>query len=308
MKIERIVIGTDFSAPSLEAARWTAAHFAPGAELVLVYAIYFPEPPRFLRDRYPHVEELVETARKGAEERLRALARSLVALGAGRGTRTDVRVGVPSDAIAAAAAEHGAELVVVGPHGERARPWNLLGTTAQHLVSVSPVPVLLAAGRRASRPRSILVPLLGADETPSVMAWTHRLAEHFDADVTALHVVSSAVVSHLLAAAPVPAGHAAEPNAEQLRDEVSREVSGEADRWMAGLLAAGLPRDRVSSEVAFGEAGQEILATADRRESDLIVMGRARHAGSARRALFGSVTSEVLRGARCPVLVVGEGE
>lgn len=59
----------------------------------------------------------------------------------------------------------------------------------------------------------------------------------------------------------------------------------------------------IETEVTFGEPGQEILFAATRLRSDLIVIGRAR-SGAVRRALLGSVTSEVLREAPCPVLVV----
>jgi nucleotide-binding universal stress UspA family protein len=303
MKLERVVIGIDFSAPSLEAARWTAHHFARGAELVLVHAVHIPEPPRFLRGRYPEMDELVESARRGAEERLRGVVASLSCAVCATRVRTEVRVGEPSAVLAAAAADLGADLVVVGPHGERARPWNLLGTTAQHLVKLSPVPVLLATGVHdvhGATPRSLLVPLADGDVTPEVLRWTRLFAERFDARVTALHVVNAVAASHVLAAAPLAATMAQVQSGPWLE-----EIRGEADRWMGGLLAAGLPSDRVASEVTFGDTGGEILAAADRLESEMIVMGR-RHDGGVRRALLGSITSEVLRGATCPVLVVGE--
>jgi Universal stress protein family len=63
--LKRVVVGIDFSESSLTAATWVARHVAPGAELVLVYALHVPEPPSFLRGKYPPRERLIETARAG---------------------------------------------------------------------------------------------------------------------------------------------------------------------------------------------------------------------------------------------------
>ncbi|HKG94720.1 MAG TPA: universal stress protein [Gemmatimonadaceae bacterium] len=309
MRLERLVVGVDFSAASVAAAKWAATHFAPGAELTLVHAVYVPEPPRFLRGRFPPVEGVVENARRGADARLAELAASLPRLGAGT-VRAEVRVGRPEYEVARAANVWNADVVVVGRHGERPVPWNALGATAQHLVEISPVPVLLATGLRDVRPRGILVPLTDSDVAPCVLQWVRFLGTRFGASVTALHVIGSAVMAHLLAAAPtVVAGgqpdYFVPPDANRLR--AVAEVRGDADRWLAGLLRTDVSRDRATSEVTFGEAGQEILAAAERLGSELIVMGRQRE-GALRRAILGSVTGEVLRGANCPVLVVGEPE
>jgi nucleotide-binding universal stress UspA family protein len=87
-------------------------------------------------------------------------------------------------------------------------------------------------------------------------------------------------------------------------DEEPREgLRRDADRWVRGIVGADVPPERVRSEVTFGEAGQEILAAAERHDTDLIVTGS--HGGGAmRRLVVGSVAAEVLRGATCPVLVV----
>jgi nucleotide-binding universal stress UspA family protein len=57
---------------------------------------------------------------------------------------------------------------------------------------------------------------------------------------------------------------------------------------------------------ARGKPYREILALADEREVDLIVIGvRGRNAIDL--ALFGSTTNQVVRRARCPVLVIPGG-
>jgi nucleotide-binding universal stress UspA family protein len=221
-----------------------------------------------------------------------------------------VRVGRPESELAEAARIWDADVVVVGRHGERPVPWNVLGATAQHLVELSPVPVLLATGLRDVKPRRILVPLSDSKVTPRVLHWVRFLARRYGASVTALHVIGSAVMAHVIAAIPAAAVVGTPDSLAPDDDERARaiaEVRGDADRWLSELLRMDVPPERAASEVTFGEAGQEILATAGRLDSELIVMGR-QHEGALRRAILGSVTSEVLRGAPCPVLVVGEPE
>jgi nucleotide-binding universal stress UspA family protein len=264
MKLDRVVIATDFTDSSGAAARWAALHLVAGAELVLVHGVDVPEPTAVRRARAPARRVLIDTARTGADAWLRALSPSL---GAAR-VWLEVRVGSAAEEIAAIARRYEADLIVTG----------LLGT-----------------GVRDVRPRRILAARDGGDATDAVVSCARLLAERSGAGVTALHVVPSAVLGAALAPA-VPGADAADDDG---RDPSRRD----ADRYADALVAGGLPRDRVSSETAFGEPGQEILAAAERHESELVVMG-THNRGGVRRLLLGSVAREVLRGAACPVVVV----
>jgi universal stress protein E len=298
MDIQRVVIGIDFTAASLVAAKWVANHVAGNSEMILAYSIYAPQPPRFLKGRYPPIESLLQVARDGAERKLRDLGDTLPCDFIWK----EVRVGAPADELPAVARDFHADLIVVGAHTERHGFFGRSRSTAEQLISRSPVPVLLAANVRDVRPRRILVALDDADITPAVLRWAQFLGNHFDARVTAVHVIGSAVLSHVLSVR-------AATGDDQISDQlvVSAEFKNDADRWMQSLLDTGLDSDRVDSEVLFGEAGQEIVAAAERLGSELIVMG-SRGAGSLGKRVLGSVASEVLRAAACPVLVVTEDE
>jgi len=294
MELKRVVIGTDFSDSSISAARWTAAYFANAAEVVLVHSIFVPTPPGFLRGRFPAPEVVVATAREGAEKRLHALAESL----APAVVQTEVRVGPAAEQIATVAKEHAADLVVVGKHGQRTGIWSRLGTTAERLVANSPAPVLVVPKVPAAAPKNVLVALEDPEEAVWVLDWLRYVVERFSAQVTALHVVSSAILAGVLSVASSgPSG----------AEELKNEIRGQSDQWRSRFEAAGVPAAAMDSELTFGEPGQEIVAAADRLRSDLIVLGRAR-GGRARRALLGSVTDEVLSAANCPVLVVTESD
>jgi len=296
MRLERVVIGMDFSTPATAAAAWTARHFTPDAELVLVHAIVVPEVPRFLRDRTPPTDTLIATARLGANQRMREISTSL-------GTRIiwpEIRVGSAAEQIAEACDEYDADLVVVGAHGVQPGRWGRLGSTAEQLVSTAPVPVLHAAALRNSPPRQILVPVNDSNVGPWVVRWARFLAERFDAHATAVYVVGPAVFSTVLATTTVGTG-STEAGQETLRTELSEET----DQWLARLVGSDGDREAISTTVVFGEPGEEIVAAARRLNADLIVMGSRGLKGISRMVL-GSVASHVLHHAPCPTLVVKE--
>jgi nucleotide-binding universal stress UspA family protein len=80
---------------------------------------------------------------------------------------------------------------------------------------------------------------------------------------------------------------------------------GETDvtQLLADAVAKGAPDVPVTVAAIGGDPAQEILRYAARHPIDLIVVG-AHGRTALSRILLGSVTERVLRGARCPVLVV----
>ncbi len=60
---------------------------------------------------------------------------------------------------------------------------------------------------------------------------------------------------------------------------------------------------KVESVLGRGDAATEILALAEERKVDLIVMG-SRGLGAFQRVILGSVSLRVMQAAKCPVLVV----
>ena len=298
MELRRVVIAIDFSERSLHAARWAARNFATGLDFVLVHAVTLPEPPPFLRGRFPNLPDVEESARTGALSRLRDVARSMPA----SGVQSEVRIGNAAEQIAAVAREVGADAIVVGKHGDRPGLLHRLGTTADRLVKIAPAPVLLVTGQRDIPARHILVAVDDADITRTVVDWSRLLAKRLSADITTLHVVHSAILSHIAAGAcGLDAATSLSPS------EIRAQVCDEGVRWMRGLFDDESSTSAFTPEVAFGMIAHEIVAAAERRQSDLIVLGRT-GAGLARRPLLGSVAHHVLHTARCPVLVVVEPE
>lgn len=294
MKLESILVGLDFSAPAIRSAEWVSEYFAPSATVTLLHVIDPPDRPRFAAALLPAPETVESIVREHAEQRLREIAASFT-----RPTpRCEIRVGKPHEQIAELAASTKADLVVIGPHGDRLRTSNFLGTSADRVIRTSRVPILVATAPPAGRPRRLLVPVDDAEITTTVLAWAHDLAQAFDADVTLLHVWSNAEYSHVASMA-----HATSGSEAKAREEIEKDLREAGVRWLDELASMGIDRSRVTATVTHGNAGEVVLETAERTHADLIVMGR-RGSGLVAATLLGSTLRTVLAGARCPVLVV----
>jgi nucleotide-binding universal stress UspA family protein len=298
MRIVRIVVGMDFSTTSTDAAKWITDVFAPTAELLLVHVIDLPARPDFLRGSLPTHEAMESAARGFAESRLRDIAMSLGSATA----RTEIRVGTPHEVLTEAARSMQADLVLVGQHGDRRRPWKPLGTTAERLVRTSRLPVLVVGGSPAAAPRRIVVAVDESDLAPHVLAWTRDLATRFEAVTIVVHVLSNAAVSHVASVAAVTTR-----DDDVVAESIERAMSEEGMRWLEQLAMTGAGLEHASAMVTFGDAGDAILALAEDSGADLIVLGR-RGTGTLLPAVLGSTVSTVLHGAKCPVLVVTEPE
>lgn len=292
MRIERIVAGIDFSKASLEAARFAAQHLAAEAELVLVHSVWVPEPPVFLRHRFPSQDVLVQTARRGAEAHLRELVPGMGA----RLVWTEVRVGPPADRLVEAARDFAAGLIVVGPHGDRPPPWNRLGSTAERLVRSGVAPVLVAAHESPHPPRKVLLAVDERDLPRQALDWLGLFAERFGATITALGVVHP---DHARVRSVVPRPEDRPHDAARMQ-----EMTRELDRWLGAVRSdLDLGPERLLARIAVGDPVRGILEAAEGGAADLIVLvSRPLRPGV--RAILEGLEGSVLRGAPCAVLVV----
>ena len=267
--LQRIVIGVDFSPASADATRWAAQHFGHGTELILAHAVTLPEPPPIMRNRFGKRDLMVETLVEGATKRLHDLAASISA----KSIAFDIREGDAARSLCDVAAERKADLLIVGARGERARNDRMPGTTAQHAVRDSTVPVLVVA-RPDERPISrILVPVDDEATARESLQWAALLSNRFNANVITLYVAGTG------------------------------GGAGKSDRSVELAIESGVARDRVTGDEAVGVPAVEIISDSDRNSADILVMGR-RSARNLRRAVLGSVTATVLGDPPCNVLVV----
>lgn len=299
--IQTVVIGTSVTAASdqvvsngLRVAR------ACGAKVYLAHAF---QTPFAYAAGTPYgtplyIPEAIEARR---EARLRLLAAQAARLGIRREEEAGrtVAEGPPHLVLTGMAAEAGADLVVVGAAEGWERLKKHLGSTADRVVREASCPVLVTRGELPVPPRRVLV---GIDLSPiSGEALRQGLeivagmggASRDGAAATALLVVE--IESIVLDTAYEPA--------------ILARLDSAAWEEFVRFIGAHCPDPlwRVTPVLRSSpSAAAEILALAEERESDLVVVGTHGRRGFPR-FLLGSVAERVLRNAGHSVLVVPGG-
>lgn len=284
MRLDRIVVGIDFTPAATAALRWVVRH-VPDAELVLAHAI---DP----------VPGSVTVGKGDGEQAVRARLKSIAdSLGGRKRVRIELREDRAPAAIAYIGESSGADLIAVGPHGgEESIPG--IGSTAERLIRMSPIPVLLVAHPRDRRVERVVIAADRVDLMPEVMHAADAFARGEGVQVTLTHVFDPRIPSM----AGWQGGSVrpdAAPQGYPSFDDYVKETEG----WLAGLARELSGSPHVELAVPVGEPGQEIVALARRADADLVVMGRR---GRWRRlpAVIGSTASTVLRESPCPVLII----
>lgn len=196
----------------------------------------------------------------------------------------ELRVGDAGSAIARAARESNAQMIVVGIGRHRIVDRLFGDETALRLLRVSPVSVLAVAREFSHAPERVVIAM--DFSAPSMRA--AQAAIDMAADSATLYLAhvgpreSAATVAGAVSAYPSDAG-------------------AELDRTRQALRIPS--RMAVQRIVLHGDVARELLAFASSVNADLIATGSHGH-GFIARMLIGSVATKVLRGSTCSVLVV----
>lgn len=291
MQFNRIIVGIDFSANSLAAARWVAHHFAPDAELVLVHVVTGSD--LWLPRR--HLPRTLNELRVSTPDLQGGLHGFGTLLG-GRRTETEILLGDAAEVLAFAAAHTGADLICVGSSPHRRGSARFGATTPHRVIARTDVPVLVTPSVPLGAPSRILVPFDDRTGGKIVLQTAARLAAAYEAALDALYVIET---DTRLAAS-------------RKSEERNHQAFVRAQRWAAGVLdELQLPTGRTASFVRPGDPGEQTVSHARRSDSSLIVMGTGERTSALRgdkhARHVGSTTRFVIWAAPCPVLAVPPG-
>jgi nucleotide-binding universal stress UspA family protein len=185
------------------------------------------------------------------------------------------------------ASKSNVDLIVIGTHGREGLKKLLHGSKAQEIVSLSSKPVLVVGPKVSTKPefQRILYATNFSPAAVHALPVADSLRDAFHSSLTLLHVNDS---------------DSQEPPA----DAVPR-----TNKFLEAARAAGYEdlTDNAKVVVEFGPRAERILAVAEARHSDLIVIGvQTRKGIRARLAahLPGSMAFEIISRAHCPVLTV----
>ena len=310
MPFHRIVIGVDFSTASLNAVRWVATRFAPGAKVFLAHVIPHPHVPTFLHTH-------AQGAWASAEEPTLYPGLSGFADLAGA-SRAEVRVrhGQPATELAALAREVEADLVCVGRSSKRRGTARFGATTPQRLLERTSLSVLLVPGSASrARPMTLLAAVSDGVEALAVLRTAGALAHAWDAQVDVLHSVDAGILTMTVPALQTVEAHSQRkpgadgPAPDRLPDGDGIRQLTEA--WLARQSAEVPPlHGRTTTIAHIGDAAEAIIGHAARSHPDLIVMGRRIESSAIGRddGCVGSAARLITWAAPCPVLVTASAD
>jgi nucleotide-binding universal stress UspA family protein len=148
MDLRRILVPTDFgeaAAKALDFAVDLAKKYGAKITLLHVYEVPVYPYPGTLADI-----DFVTPIREAAQKELASAFDALKLRGAE--ARSELQYGVPWSAILDTAAHQKADLIVMGTHGRKGVMHALLGSVAEKVVRLSPVPVLTVRSSETEQP------------------------------------------------------------------------------------------------------------------------------------------------------------
>ena len=290
--LRSVLVATDFSPTAKAGVDW-AIEIARehGARIRLVHGLLLANR---MTDYVPAPPDFTEALQAAAAARLEEVCDRV--RGAGLEVSSDLRLGLPSQAILEAVKEDEADLLVIGTRGLTGVSHLLLGSTAERVVQHSTCPVLSVHPgdhEQHRRIRTILVPTDFSRDAEEATAAAMRLlggdiegarggllnASHLPFEYTAYGTIPTSVAS-------------------------TRDVEGAAQEKLAEIAAqlseGGLT---VETRAIEGYPPEVIVDEAESVNADLIAMGTHGRTGLAH-LFLGSTAERVVQNAACPVLTV----
>jgi nucleotide-binding universal stress UspA family protein len=208
-------------------------------------------------------------------------------------------VGLPADSVNDIACRYGADLIVVGSHGQSLWREEVLGCFTCAVLHHAEHPVLLLNVKlippgqpgscqisRSQLLRHVLLPTDFSEISSRALEYVERLAGKGLSRVTLLNSLD------------VPGHEAYPPGYQEIAEDAARQL---LEKWQQRLLEAGIPA--VNDRLDPGHPIPAILQVLESQDISLIVMG-TQGKGFIKEIFLGSVAHNVSRLATCPVLLI----
>jgi len=284
---EKIVLATDLSPAWNEIVACAGEFKALGCkQVILTYVISV----KFMAG----MEGILQSS---ARPKLEAQQQQLEA----QGLRVTIEIpmGLPGDSLNEIACRYGADLIVVGSHGQSLWREGVLGCFTCAVLHNAQYPVLLLNVRLkmpghpgscqisgAEVLRHVLFPTDFSAISSRALEYVDRLAAKGLSQVTVLNALD------------VPGGDAYPPEFQEMAEAKARES---LDAWAERLKSVAIPQ--VHSIFDAGRPLPAILRILESQNISLIVMG-TQGKGFIKEIFLGSVAHNVSRLAACPVLLI----
>ena len=294
--IKHILFPTDFSASS-ERAEAAAVGLATAfdARLTLLHVWSVPNSGYAEALTWP-IDEMEAAARKELAKTHARIAKLHTS------TEAVLRAGRAWQCILEQAKAGGVDLIVMGTHGRHGLPRLVLGSVAEKVVRLSPVPVLTLRApdgehAAADRPPAVVPPqniLVATDFSPAAetaLDQALELAEEVGAQVHVMHAYQLPIIGF--------------PDGVVIPDAaIASRIIGWAEKELAECVARRKASSvKITSILEQADPREAVLTVARRISADLVVLGTHGRRGIAR-ALMGSTAEGILRASPVPVLTI----
>lgn len=207
-----------------------------------------------------------------------------------------VRTGSPARWILDAIDKHRVDLLVIGPHRKRGMRDLLEGTIAEKILNARQCPLLMVQQPAEAEYRQVLLALDVAEESGAAVRAAEALVLSSRAQAMVMHVCEPPYQGMLRSA-----GVGTEEVVSYV-NQTRREAAAEIRDL---LRRTSVDHTRYGVVIGDSHPTRAIRRAVEMYQPDLLVMGTS--GGRVRRALLGSVASQVMEAAGCDVLVVPRG-
>lgn len=282
-----IVVGYDESESSKAALKEASLRVKNrNGKLYLVHAVYFDQEefvilPSQMEKRLEMGTHLCKTAKQDLQAQF----------GLNGSVESYVCEGEPPEVLVDIARGKNADLIALGTYGRKGLKRLLMGSVTSSVIVNAPCDVLVVkrpCSECTGTYQSLLVPYDGSEFSVKALTRAVGMAKADGGRVTVLYVI---------------------PRYEEMMefyrsDMIKKSLRHEADRILGEATAVASKLGvSITTEVREGHAPDEIVAAAQKLESDLIAMGTYGWKG-VNSALMGSTTNRVIAHSSCPILVV----
>ena len=284
---EKILVATDGSAHSLATVRYVSSILDPGRFEVVLFHVLTRVPESFIDlekvPAYQYRIVSVEPWEKAQQKIIGEFMDNAVGILAEAGFAPaavtvklqERKVGIARDV--AAESQNGYAAVVVGRKGTSELKDFMLGSIANKILELVPVPLWIVGG--AQKPRKVLMcmdnsdgAMTAADHLCSILKGASKC------DVTLLHVVRafSGFRKFVHEFFTSEEHKATVESIERDLQEAAKVLEPSLDKVKANLVAAGVDPRRIDKKIssAAGNGGVAIIEEAERGGYDTIVVGR----------------------------------
>lgn len=282
---ERILFPTDFTEYSLKTAEYVWGLQGAGVQEVLLVHVM---------DIVGVEAPVAAQIEKKLQSRLDELAERIKLHGLN--VRTMLLSGVPFLEILRVSEEEEVTLIVMGSHGKSPLDEILLGSTSERIVRKARVPVLVIRYQMFEGKHDIKLEKFSEESFQKLLYPTDFSvcsAKAFDY----IKRFTGVGMEEVVVLNTIEPSKFTEP---QAMENARKEAQSRLDKIKEQLEMIGI---KCHTFVEFGDPTQKVLELSERESVSMIVMG-SRGRGLVQGQLLGSVSSETIRRARRPVLVI----